>query len=118
MARTLELGGKTRELRFGLDELLDAEDVIERPIRPLIWLNRGLTGNQIIALLWATCRREDKDLNRLTVRGWVREYLAAGGSLLEIENPIVAEIVESGIAMPKPEDRPRPPAGANGSATS
>jgi hypothetical protein len=116
---TLTIGGKPRTITFDMDQIFEAEDNIGLPIRPLITRNRGLTGNQMVMLLWSACRREQKDLTLADTRKWVRDHLAAGGSLLEIENPIVDALVDCGIILPKVvEPRPTEVSAANGTPSS
>ena len=99
MAQTLTIGGKTRPIRFGSEDIGLAEhQIIKTNGRAILNVlgNHGalFTKHELDWLLWGAWRRELKGASFQSV---LRTFYTEGGTLYDLQNAILEALLESGL---------------------
>ena len=97
----VELGGKTRNIRYNFNALCDVEEATGKPITEISGIS------SIRVLLWAGLRWEDKGLTMQRVGMWIEEYLQNDGQIEDLANAATLAINGSGI-MKKQQENDEP----------
>lgn len=85
---SLELGGKTRRLRFDLNALAELEDHLARPVTKLADLE--LSATAVRGMLWASLLHEEPELTPKDVGVWV-----SGENFAEVGEAVVKALAEA-----------------------
>ena len=91
----VELGGKTRNIRYNFNALCDVEEATGKSITEISGLS------SIRVLLWAGLRWEDKGLTAQRVGMWIEEYLTEGGEMDDLVNAAMKALSSTGIMKNK-----------------
>lgn len=92
----IELGGKTRKLKFDFNAIADIEDKAKVGIGALLSEER-IGFNTIRLLLWGGLKHQNKGLTIDATGSMVHEYLTNGGNPEELLESIIKAIELSGI---------------------
>ena len=94
----VELGGKTRNIRYNFNALCDVEEATGKSITEISGLS------SIRVLLWAGLRWEDKSLTAQRVGMWIEEYLNDGGEMDDLVNAAMKALNSTGIMKKQQEN--------------
>lgn len=87
----VEIGGKTRNIRYDFNALCDLEEVTGKSISELTGLS------SIRALLWAGLKWETKGVTQPMVGMWIEEHLRDGGKVDDLLDNAIKALSASGI---------------------
>ena len=87
----VELGGKTRNIRYDFNALCDLEEVTGKSVSELTGLS------SIRALLWAGLKWETKGITTQVVGMWIEEHLANNGKVDDLLGSAIKALGASGI---------------------
>jgi len=105
MATTVELGGRTYELRYGFRELREAERGIDKPLLSVIVAQRSMfTIDQLVLLLWPVLRRQHAGLTIRKLEDAIEAFVAEQ-SVTALNAPVVEALLASGLLV-RPEPTP------------
>ena len=93
----IELGGKTRNIRYNFNALCDIEEATGKPITEISGLS------SIRVLLWAGLRWEDRGLTAQRVGTWIEEYLSGGGDMQDLVDAATNALNSTGIMKKRGE---------------
>lgn len=98
----VELGGKTRNIRYNFNALCDVEEATGKSISEISGLS------SIRVLLWAGLRWEDKGLTAQRVGVWIEEHLNDGGDMQDLVDAAMKALNSTGIMKKAKEDNDEP----------
>lgn len=99
----IELGGKTRKLRYDFNALADIEDKAKVGIGALLSGER-IGFSTIRLLLWGGLKHENRGLTIDVTGGMVQKYIDEGGNTEELLEKVINALELSGV-MGKPKGK-------------
>ena len=98
----IDLGGKTRNIRYDFNALCDLEEVTGKSVSELTGLS------SIRALLWAGLKWETKGITQNMIGVWVEDYLNDGNKIDDLMGQCVKALSASGILRESSEGTDTP----------
>lgn len=92
----VELGGRSRQLRFDFNAVADLEDHFGKGIRAI--LSEEQVGFKVLrGMYWAGLKWNNRGLTLPRVGDWLQEKLEAGTELEELFQPVVKALQYAGL---------------------
>jgi len=97
-AVTMELGGRTRRIRFDMNALSDLEGALGKSVADILGGDgRSLGFSAIRALVWAGLRHEDRGLTLERVGTMIQQSIEGGMTLAGVLEKVSEAIAACGV---------------------
>jgi hypothetical protein len=91
----IELGGKTRTIKFDYNSICDMEEKANMGIPQIMSENAGF--NTLRLLMWSGLKHENRGLTLDMVGLWIQKYLDEGNELEKLYSDVAKALMDSGI---------------------